>query len=102
MKTILLITLAFTTTIATARIGETPAECQKRYGEPVKVNKGDQSISYKKAGFFIHITFMDGKAAQLFVCKNEQDALGNFPKISEAEIDSLLKANKGSGEWVKA
>jgi hypothetical protein len=101
MKKIVITTLLALAFPAMARIGETPAECIKRYGEAVKINREDNSMSFVKSGFFIHVVFLEGKAGQLFVCKNEQDALGNFKEMSEAEIEALLKSNRGEGEWKK-
>lgn len=96
MKPILiLLSLA---TLASARLGETPAECAKRYGDPVKINKAENSIAYLKAGFFVFVSFHEGKASQIVIMKGTPDAP---EKMSEAERDSLLKANAGAGEWKK-
>jgi hypothetical protein len=96
-----LIILLSLTTLTFGRIGETPAECTTRYGEPVNINKETKTISYTKAGLFIMITFHEGKACQFIAAKSEKDVLGNFLEMSEVERDTILKANAGDGEWVK-
>lgn len=101
MKPILLITLAVTTAIATARIGETPRECAKRYGPAVEINKETQTAVFKKAGFVLHIDFLNGKAARVIIHKDEQDALESFTEMSDTEISTLLKANQGKGKFTK-
>ncbi len=103
---------------ATARIGETEAECAARYGEPygepVDDVMKDRAIvwrAYGKGGLswmgwlfgkgkliFI-IGFRDGKAESIQFQNMEKKGVGNPVALTEAEIDVLLKANGGKRKW---
>lgn len=85
----------------TARIGETPQECVKRYGEPVKVDKETQGLFFEKAGFQVQCSFRDGKCAMISFWHAERDALGNPTALSQAEIEQLLEVNSGGAKWKK-
>lgn len=99
MKSLLI--LLSLVSLASARIGETPAECTARYGEALDIDKEAGTISYSKAGFFIHATFHEGKVSQIFLMKIGEDQLGRSPEITDNEIEALLAANAGGGEWIK-
>lgn len=64
----------------------------------MKVSEEDNAISYVKAGFFIFVTFHEGKASQIIIMKGNPNAPED---MSEAERESLLKANAGAGTWKK-
>ncbi len=85
-------------TLASARLGETPAECSKRYGDPKETNKEAKTIFYIKSGFCLSVKFHEGKAVKIAIIKGNPNAPED---ISEAERESLLKANAGAGEWKK-
>ncbi len=94
MKTLItLITLALITT-ASARIGETAAQCQKRYGKPTSVDKEKSSAVFKKAGLLLHITFWKNKAHSMTIRTAETDILDNGKEISDVKIQMILKANR--------
>lgn len=101
MKTILALTLALITSPAFARIGETPAECITRYGEPLKVIKDKSQLLFQKSGLIVMAQFHEGKCEMLGIRKIEQDVLGNAVALSENEIEMLLNANAGGSVWIK-
>lgn len=89
---------------ALGRIGETVDECKTRYGEPVETDPKESTMTYKKSGFTIHCQFYKGRVAGMVVAKNNPPgtfAVG-YPELSEAELDTLKKANSGEGEWIDA
>ena len=94
MKNILLL-LTLLILPATARLGETPTQCQKRYGKPLSVNKKTHVAVYQKAGFRIAILFWKGKSHQLFIAAIKKDALGNPVAFSKTQLKALLTANLG-------
>lgn len=82
---------------ADARVGETQAEVDKRYGPPFKRVKFQKPIekkfAYHFSGFVIEVSFIqDRSVMEVF----ERDDRGF---ISEEEIATFLKANAGSSTW---
>lgn len=91
---------------SSARLGETPEQCEERYGTPVAEDEmvdfhmpGALAVSYQKAGLTIYIAFINGTAGQIQYEKSQKNALGIAEEMSDAEILSLLQANSGGGEW---
>lgn len=91
-----------------ARLGETPEQCEERYGPALltkDVPKGDVPGAvyshYNKAGLNIFATFYEGRVGEIFFEKEETNALGKAQKLSQAEIEALLAANGGGKEWKK-
>jgi len=91
-----------------ARLGETKAECETRYGKPVGTTKSGNP-RYLKGGLEIVIAFAKDKAITLYIAKPKDgtteldlpivlDSEGR-PELSKAEIDALLKANSAGSEW---
>jgi hypothetical protein len=78
--------------------GETKAECDKRYGKPVKIT-GDE-IRYQKFGTDILITFWKGKAASvLFVPKPRGSGPQARGFLLAHEQAAILKANAEGSQW---
>lgn len=86
---------------AVGRIGETPAQCEARYGKPVKIDKEKERIWYRKGGLEVLVLFHDGKADHLFFEKSAHDELDLPLGLSTAEIEVLLNANFGDNLWSK-
>lgn len=86
---------------AFARIGETAAQCDVRYGKAIKEVKEDNQVVFRKGGFLMVVQFYQGKADLFMYRKEETDALGQGAKISDNEIETLLKANGGDKKWKK-
>ncbi|MEK7951723.1 hypothetical protein [Luteolibacter soli] len=92
-----------------ARLGETKAECEARYGKPVRTSQLGNTV-YRKADLDLTITFSSDKAVVLFIAKTtpgvtEHD-VGAFDadadkrgEISKVQIDVLLQASKGASNW---
>lgn len=96
----LLYLLLIAATTAQARIGETPAECVARYGEPLATDKVNMTLGFGRAGLLITATFRDG----LCVCiayKKPAGELGIPGDLSEAEMATLRDANGSGRLWVK-
>jgi hypothetical protein len=89
-----------TTSHLYARIGETPQECAARYGQPIKTLQEDMLL-YEKAGLGVIVTFYKGKADAIAYRKIAENALGKGEKISDNEIEFLLKSNSGDTPWKK-
>ena len=100
MKTkILLFLMAIAASSASARIGDTPEQCQQRYGAPYKSQA--PWTYYKKSGFILMVSFYEGKVDCISYRKVEENALGKGVDISDNEIDQLLKLNAGQATWKK-
>jgi hypothetical protein len=90
---ITILTVLALSTLAHARIGETVAQCDARYGELVRFPDANGDRHYNKNGFAVFASFSkDGKCAAIFYCKL------NDEKISALELKALMRAN-GKG-WV--
>lgn len=74
---------------ALARIGETPEECIRRYGEPIQ-RKANQTLFFRKAEISVICCFRDGKCVQVSYRKTADEA-----RFLSPEID-ILKAANGS------
>jgi len=86
MKTITMTLLLALSTIASARIGETKAECEGRYGSPTEVD--ELGTHYLKHGYRLILQFdSDGECA-LFSAQR----LGQ-PKLTDKEIAMFLAGN---------
>ncbi|MCW1926295.1 hypothetical protein OKA05_27320 [Luteolibacter arcticus] len=106
MKHTLLI-LLLTALPSLARLGETKADCEARYGKPVRTTASGKPV-YLKGGLEIAILFWKDKAAILYIAKPTPGApdLDNSnweaekrASLSQAEMDVLLKASSGTSEW---
>jgi hypothetical protein len=89
--------------LASAHIGETPQECVARYGQSFEKQTNDFGWSvllFKKNGFDIFITYLDGKAQKIQYGHSNKNSIGIGDKLSDNEIQLLLKAND-PGEWKK-
>ena len=99
MKSIAILSALFSLIIpASARLGETRTECIARYGEPA-AGSTERATVFTKAGFRIGVIFKDGKAEALQISKVETDVLGNSTPMTEAEIETILRANGSGKEW---
>jgi hypothetical protein len=93
----LIVTLAFSASTF-ARIDETEAQIEARYGKPIHaVNDNDgvvKSLAYLSGGFAIVVKFEEGiSRAEMFVKSDHSD-------FSETEISILLGANKDGFNWL--
>jgi acyl-CoA synthetase (AMP-forming)/AMP-acid ligase II len=89
-----------------ARLGETPEQCEERYGTAIAVDDADKAFDprgatialYEKAGLEIFVTFYRGSAVLLTFKRLHKNALGNLD-LSPTEVASLLNANAAGKEW---
>ena len=58
-------------------------------------------LLYQKAGLGVIVTFYEGKADAIAYRKIAENALGKGERISDNEIDFLLKGNSGDTPWKK-
>jgi tetratricopeptide (TPR) repeat protein len=79
------------------RLGETPQQCQQRYGTPI-ISSGSV-FGFKKAGFVIVINFFEGKADEIGYRKFELNALGKETEISTNEMEQAKKFIGDGREW---
>lgn len=88
-----------------ARLGETPEQCEERYGAPIPnkelptVIPRASVLCYHARGFKILIVFTNGKAGQIFYQKLMENPYEEAKALSEAEINWLLEANAGGKTW---
>jgi hypothetical protein len=84
---------------ASARLGETPAECDARYGNPLR-NRPSEPTVYLKGGFLITVDFHQGHAYSIVY----QQTPGGGEKleklsITPEQIQTLLSYNAGPSQW---
>jgi hypothetical protein len=98
---LVLVVALFVSFSATAfgRIGETGAQCTKRYGKSIKVQKEDQTVLFMKKGFVVAAHFHDGKVDAIFYQKAEKNILDIAVEMSDNEVSNFLKANADGREW---
>lgn len=104
MKTLLLplVLCALLVSPALARVGETKAECEARYGKPAKTEKylSFDLYLYVKSGFVIAVMF-DAERAGTVQYQHETGEEIIAPEITDAELEALLKANAGGSSWIE-
>ncbi len=82
-----------------ARIGETEAQVQARYGKPIKtaarweLDLPGTTKMYKNAGLTVIVTFIDGTS------QREQYSKDLGSKLGLAEVETILAANAGNRAW---
>jgi hypothetical protein len=81
---------------AFARIGETTAQLDKRYGSPVAKNHGNEEIRrYSFRGFTITVGLDQGISQCEIYLKSDRS------RMTEGEIHDLLQANAGKSPWLE-
>ncbi|GEP46177.1 hypothetical protein [Brevifollis gellanilyticus] len=101
MKALLLLSVLISlASPALARIGETPEQCEARYGKPVKIEEEGQAFRYRKAGFNVTCVFRNGACVHM-AFSHVADAQNEVAPMSESEITTLLTANGSGKTWVK-
>jgi hypothetical protein len=90
---------------AIARVGETLAECEVRYGTAQKGGEvpdlfGATSYVFMKSGMKIVAAILDGSAVSMAFLQLETDAAGKPLPLSELQIQTLLDANDAGGAWL--
>lgn len=98
MKTLSIIMAGALLTLsnAHARLGETEAQIEARYGKPKtsERSRGSASRAYIYRGFLVLVTF-EGGVSRGEHYEKSPSALELFP----ADIGALLGANGGGGKW---
>ena len=89
-----------------ARLGETEAQAQQRYGAPTPeligptdkpLLEGAKEVAYNFQGWRVRAAFINGTTARIeYVHLPENNAL---KPISEAEIEAVLEGEKGKFSW---
>ena len=90
---------------AQARLGETPAQIEARYGKPSdtphNVRTNEYWVSYTNASYNIRVHFWNGKCAEEHIktldYADDETAKTLFKKISGKEPTKIDKTKKGDG-----
>ena len=95
---------------AQARLGETPAQCQTRYGAPladptgagaqVPLIPGAPHALFFHEGWVIRVAFLDGLVAAQSYCKVELDP--GHGAILDEEFAAIRKAEAGGRKWERS
>lgn len=92
LRIITLVAATFLASSALARIGETDAQIELRYGQPVPAaNPQPDRKVYKYKGFTIVVVYLDGRSNQ------EQIWKGEATSMEPSVIKGLLAANASAG-----
>ena len=97
--------MALTPIHAFARLGETEAQCEQRYGKPqdslsdksFPILSGAVNRIYQYQGWCISISFLDGKAVIISYSKSAKASGGVAIRNDEAR--AILDAEGNGGEW---
>lgn len=102
MKTWLLPSLALCALSSSfAAVGETKADVEKRYGQPVisipfaAPFKGVTVMNYEFKGMFVAVAFLDGKVVQEHYMKRNEAAA-----FTKEEVTELLGSHAQGKNWV--
>ncbi len=83
---------------AQARLGETPKEAEARYDKPIGLftpkKPSETGALYEKAGIYIEVEFMKGRASHLTFKKKDGS------ELSWDEMEALLAASAGNSKWI--
>ncbi len=97
MKSLLLFLLL--STPALARINETPAQSEARYGKPTNVSEDGKIMNFEKAGISIMCEFHDGLCDSIFFQKTEITADADRLPFTEEEARILLESDSDGVSW---
>ena len=97
--------IALTPICSLARLDETEAQCEQRYGKPqdlpfdksFPVLSGAVNRTYQYQGWCIGVAFLDGKAVIISYSKSAK-APGGIT-IRDDEAKAILDAESNGGEW---
>jgi hypothetical protein len=82
-----------------ARLGETKAECEKRYGAPTESGREDGTFSYLKNGVTIIARFREDKCVSITYRNSARPSAGSATPFTNIEIGILRAANEGGQVW---
>lgn len=82
-----------------ARLGETTAECEKRYGNPTETVSAEGWLTYLKNGVSIFVRFRDDKCVAITYRNVQKASNGSAKAFTKVEVDMLLAANEGGEVW---
>ena len=89
-----------------ARLGETEAQSEARYGAPnpelIGANEqpllpGAKELAYNYQGWRVRSAFVNGNAVRVEYAKIPD--VGGLKKLTDDEVHSILEAEKGSFTW---
>lgn len=86
--------------VASARIGETLAQCDARYGGPGKLLKDGHHL-YTKPPMQVICRFNSGICESIVLCHTDLNGLNRPTEMSKVEIDALLEVNSAGRTWEK-
>ena len=84
---------------ASARIGETKKECEKRYGKAVR-ELSDTAVMFLKNGFYVTVIFRDGKAGAVKYQRTAAAVVVLGEKLTDDEINTFLEVNASGKKWL--
>lgn len=89
--------------VASARIGETLEQCERRYGPStaLKIDAETAVYSFTKGPFSIAATIWKGTVHNLLISKRSENAPTNSQKLTEVELQTFFQANRGESPWAK-
>lgn len=84
----------FFTTWAYARVGESLAQCEVRYGKAISVSKESGIASFNKAGLNITAKFKAGFCELIMFQHDDASKEQPASELTPGEIDALLRSNE--------
>lgn len=100
-RSILLACLGLLSHAAEARLGETVAECDARYGKPLEnepgepLGEGETERMYRFLEYEVRVVFYKGRSELEQFDRHTRDADGNRDEIPAADRDVILLRNLG-------
>lgn len=84
---------------AHARLGETLAQCEARYGKVIKTTK--EYHFFTKKPMNIACKFFEGVCESMVIFHTETDMFRHPLEMSDVEIEAILEANSKGSVWTK-
>lgn len=94
-----LLLLHLTVVPSQARLGETKAECEKRYGTPTESDRENGTFTYLKNGVTIIARFREDKCVSITYRNSARPSAGSATPFTNIEIGILRAANEGGQVW---
>jgi hypothetical protein len=100
VATLIFVSACLITQHAGARLGETKAQLDARYGRSVKklqADPGEEMFEYRHKDLFVLVTFVHGKSEMEIYAHQD----GKTP-LTQNEIESFLNINSFDKRWEKS
>lgn len=91
--------LALATGFAAGRIGESPAQCQERYGKPLDITSSGRRAEYTVGGVGVTCWFRGDVCGAVIYRVEAPIGANSNPRLTRGQSFALLKLNAPGAQW---